>query len=263
MAAVSREGTGADVGWVAPTTIDAVLGRLDEIIERSRQRASRLGYFPALYRKVTAAVQRGIAEGFFDDGERMERLDVVFAERYLRALHEHDDGGRPTEPWRIAFHTAGRWWPIVLQHLLLGINAHINLDLGIAAARVAPGESIHDLRADFDRINSILAGLVDEVSDELAEVWPLLRVLDRLGGRSDEAIINFSMERARDFAWSSALRLAPLGETERNARIAELEASVAELADLVLKPGPLITLATKVVRLGELRGVPRIIEILR
>ena len=29
---------------------------------------------------------------------------------------------------------AGRWRPIVLQHLLLGINAHINLDLGVTAS---------------------------------------------------------------------------------------------------------------------------------
>jgi hypothetical protein len=249
--------------WVAPTTIDEVLARLDEIIARSRQRDSRLGYFPALYRKVTEAVKHRITEDFFDDAARMERLDVLFAQRYLRALHERGSGGRPTEAWRITFDTARHWWPIVLQHLLLGINAHINLDLGIAAAQVAPGARIHDLRADFDRINSILAGLVDEVSDELSQVWPLLRILDRVGGRTDEAIINFSMERARAFAWENALRLAPLSESERAGEIRELDAKVADLAGLVLEPGPLITLATRIVRLGELRSVPKIIDILR
>lgn len=252
----------SDGGWVAPTTIDGVLARLDEIIARSLERESRLGYFAALYRKVTAAVKARLADDFFDDAARMERLDVVFANRYLRALHEYESGRDPGAAWRVAFDTARRWWPIVLQHLLLGMNAHINLDLGIAAATVAPGAEIHALRSDFQRINAILASLVDEVSDELAEVWPLLRLLDWLGGRSDEAIINFSMEQARDFAWLSALRLAPLSAGEQAVCIAELDAEVAGIANLVRRPGPLIGLAARVVRLGERRTVPEIIEIL-
>ncbi len=264
LTAGASDGGGAadDGGWVAPTTIDEVLAQLDAIIERSLERSSRLGYFAALYRKVTAAVRRRLAENFFDDAERMERLDVVFANRYLRALHEHETGRRPTEAWHIAFDATGRWWPIVLQHLLLGMNAHINLDLGIAAARVAPGDSIHGLRDDFQRINSILGSLVEEVSEELAEVWPLLRILDWLGGRSDEAIINFSMEGARDFAWLSALRLAPLNDSDQAGCIAELDAEVADIASLVLKPGPLISLAARIVRLGERLNVPEIIEVL-
>ena len=98
-----------------------------------------MGYFPALYRKVTVEVKRGIEERVFDDGPRMERLDVVFAKRYLDAFDAYMEGGAPTRAWVLAFETTGQWWPIVLQHLLLGMNAHINLDLGIAAARVSPG----------------------------------------------------------------------------------------------------------------------------
>jgi hypothetical protein len=41
--------------------------------------------------------------------------------------------------------------PRVVQHVLLGMNAHINLDLGVAAAEVAPGPAIAGLRGDFDR----------------------------------------------------------------------------------------------------------------
>jgi len=244
-------------------TIDDVLDRLDAIIAGAIEKPSRIGYFPALYRKVTLAVKRGIEDGFFDDAERMERLDVVFANRYLQALHLYESGGQPTRAWRVAFDTAADWWPIVLQHLLLGINAHINLDLGIAAAEVAPGARVQGLRDDFNRINSILGSLVDEVSDELAEVWPLLRVLDWAGGRSDEALINFSMERAREFAWRNATQLASLSAGERRARIERLDREVADLGNLVLDPGPLLTLATRIVRLGEMRGIAPIIQILQ
>ncbi len=90
----------------------------------------------------------------------------------------------------------------------------------------------------------------------------MLRVLDWLGGRSDEAIINFSMERARDFAWQSALRLAPLRAGEQAGCIAELDAAVAEIANLVREPGPLLGLAARIVRLGERLSVPQIVETL-
>ena len=68
---------------MAATDIDGVIQQLDVIIDWAHRHKSRLGYFAALYRKVTLKVKEGISEGFFEDGERMERLDVVFANRYL------------------------------------------------------------------------------------------------------------------------------------------------------------------------------------
>jgi len=233
------------------TTIDGVIARLDEIVRRARDEQSPLGYFAALYRKVTVKVKEGIAEGYFDDGARMERLDIVFANRYLAAFDLHRLGHRPTRSWTVAFEAAGRWWPVVLQHLLLGVNAHINLDLGIAAARTAPGDTLPALRSDFDRINQILASLVDEVERQLARIWPLLSLLDRVGGRTDEAVINFSMERARDHAWSVAERLARFSVSEQEAEIRRLDGGVAEVGARVRKPGLLIGTVLRVVRVGE------------
>lgn len=99
---------------------------------------SRLGYFAALYRRVTMAVKQGVADNIFQDGARMERLDVIFANRYLDALQEFRNGQPTTMSWRAAFQAAAHWYPLVLQQLLVGMNAHINLDLGVAAACCAP-----------------------------------------------------------------------------------------------------------------------------
>jgi len=49
-------------------TIDEVIVHLDDIIARSIREQSRLGYFAALYRKVTVKVKEGIAQGRFEDG---------------------------------------------------------------------------------------------------------------------------------------------------------------------------------------------------
>ena len=89
-----------------PTTIDGVINELDRTIAEARREASRLGYFPALYRKVTLSVKQGIADGRFEDGKRMERLDVIFANRYLQAIAKLRAGEAPTRSWAIAFDAA-------------------------------------------------------------------------------------------------------------------------------------------------------------
>ena len=75
-----------------PRTIAEVIARLTEIVERAEAGGSRLGYFPALYLKVTKRVEHEIRRGAFDDGERMERLDVKFANRYLEAFDRYRAG---------------------------------------------------------------------------------------------------------------------------------------------------------------------------
>ena len=46
--------------------IDEVIARLTDIIDISRQEPGRMGYFAALYRKVTINVKQGILNGRFD-----------------------------------------------------------------------------------------------------------------------------------------------------------------------------------------------------
>lgn len=244
-------------------TIDEVIARLDDIITEAERERSRLGYFPALYRKVTVAVKQAIAAGEFDDGPRMERLDVVFANRYLEAHDRQRGGEAPTDSWGVAFAATRDCLPIVLQHLLLGINAHINLDLGIAAARTAPGARLPGLKRDFDRINELLASLVDEVKGELAQIWAPLGPLDRISGDIEDVCVNFSMALARDGAWAFAMRLAQAGEAEQEQLIVERDARIAELGrDLLWRP-PIGRFALLLIRLGERRSVARNIEILR
>jgi hypothetical protein len=116
-------------------TIDEVIARLDEIIARSIREQSRLGYFAALYRKVAIKIKEGIAEGRFENGPRMERLDVTFANRYLEALDQYRRGEAPTGCWIIAFEAAATWRPIILQQLLLGMNVAHKLRSGHRSSR--------------------------------------------------------------------------------------------------------------------------------
>ena len=80
----------ASVGRGGPTDLEQVhlAVTLDDVIEETRVDASRAGYFAAMYRKVTVAVRDAVVAGRFADGDRMARLDRVFAERYLDAYDQ-------------------------------------------------------------------------------------------------------------------------------------------------------------------------------
>ena len=241
--------------------VDEVIEALDEIVSWARTRQSPLGYFAALYVEVTRTVARGTETGFFDDDHRMQDLVTVFANRYLAALGAHRHGARPTGCWGVAFDAADDSTLIVLQHLLLGINAHINLDLGVAAAEVSPGDAITGLRADFDRINQILAMMTSEAQHALAQISPWLGVLDVVGGRTDDEVVRFSIEVARHEAWRFAVELARTPAAEQAGPIAARDRFVAQLGRRVRRPG-LVTPALWLIRLRESKDVRRNLDVL-
>ncbi|HEU0175236.1 MAG TPA: DUF5995 family protein [Blastocatellia bacterium] len=243
--------------------IDEVIARLTDIIDVSRQESNRLGYFAALYRKVTVSVKQGALNGRFEDGARIERLDVNFANRYLEAYELHRKGEAPSASWQASFEAAGHWRPLILQHLLLGINAHINLDLGIAAVETSSGGQLASLKHDFDLVNKLLADLVQPVQDEIGEVSPWIGFLEKIDPSADDAIINFSMDRARASAWDFAVRLNSLGGNERIAVVKLRDQEVAALGRLVHKPlGVLLNLGLLAIRSRESNDVARVIDAL-
>ena len=76
--------------------------------------------------------------------------------------HNYKTSQPISKSWKASFDVQKQ--PItIIQHLLLGMNAHINLDLGQAAAKVAKPNRINDLENDFMEVNKVLAGLIDEM----------------------------------------------------------------------------------------------------
>ncbi|WP_433765996.1 DUF5995 family protein [Flavobacterium ginsenosidimutans] len=232
-------------------TIDEVILLLDEIIEKSKIDQSNLGLFAILYREVTVRVKEGIHAGSFQNGERMEKLDVIFANRYLKAYYQYQAKEKPSECWAFAFEQAEKFWPIVLQHLLLGINAHINLDLGIASAEVSTIEDIEDLKADFDKINFILSNLVGGVEKCLIKIWPTLTWILKLTGKIDNFFIDFSMETARNGAWKFANEFVAVPEDGREVCTQLRDKRITEIARLVSNPGYFVSAVFKFIRLFE------------
>jgi hypothetical protein len=244
------------------STIDDVIHQLTAIVEWSKQSNSRIGYFAALYRKVTAQVQNGVEEGLYDDGPRMECLVVIFANRYIHACHMYQTNQMPTRSWVRAFVETKRWWPIVMQHLLMSMNAHINLDLGIATAETVPPEELPNMKGDFDKINHVLASLMGDAQNELAQIWPLLGLMNRHLGNVETVIINFSMGKARDAAWSFAETLSYLSTEQRQQEITNKDKKIALFSNVIAHPGFTASFISKIIRLGERGTIRQLIETL-
>lgn len=219
-------------------SISDVLQKLEQIIAWAKTNESPLGYFAALYYKMTQAVRDAILRGEFENGSRMEQMDVAFARRYFEALDSWQNGKKPTESWRIAFEATQNESLTVMQHLLLGMNAHINLDLGISAASIRQRDAIFGLRKDFMHINQIIEALTNQTQSQLARIWLPFAWLDRLFRTEDEGWIGFSIKVARGAAWKFAqmVAFAPDQAAEK-VIIQQMDTNVAFLAQKVHTPG--------------------------
>jgi Family of unknown function (DUF5995) len=244
------------------SNIDEVLALLEQIIADCTARRDPLGYFPALYRQVTLKVKAGIAAGFFDDGPRMDRFDALFANRYFAAWETFTAGGLPSKSWRVAFNATRSGRTIILQDLLVGINAHINLDLGVVTGETFQGAELEAFHPDFNRINQILSVLIPPVEAVIARFSPLFGILERLGGKDALEVLGFSMDAARDDAWLHAVLLALQPPVARPLTSQALDRKVAFLGRLVAQPGGLVGRALELIRETESQDVPAILAAL-
>lgn len=243
-------------------SIDEVLQNLAQIIQSSRQNRKRAGYFAALYYRLTVRIRDEIAVGGFDDGERVRRLAIALANRYFEAYVLFQQGGRPARCWEMAFRANRDTWLVVLQHLLLALNAHINLDLAVATATTCPASKLRAFRADFDRINQILSKLVDDVIQELSQIWPVFGALSPLVRGADGSMVRFSLPRAREHAWDLACELAGLTAAAQSPILDRHDQQILEVAETIRNPG-LLNLPLMTVRLIERGGVAETIELLQ
>lgn len=245
------------------TTIDGVIAQLDNILEWSMDNKSRVGYFAMMYRRMTVAVKKGILANEFQDGKRMEKLDIVFAKRYFDAWEAYTNNQPCPKSWHTTFEAFQNSELIVLQHLLLGVNTHINLDLCIAAAQGCPGDSIYDLQPDFEKINDIIETQSQLIQDSLSKIWPPLKLLTNISNSREKAILNFSIVNARKCSWANAIVLANINDTLKTTHISQIDNMVVGLANQIINPGIWMEFLLKPVRMMEDVDTSKMIALLR
>ncbi|HLT37270.1 MAG TPA: DUF5995 family protein [Enhygromyxa sp.] len=243
------------------STIPEVIAHLQQIVADEAAAQSRLALFPALYCELTQRLAAGLAAGEFREPERIEQVGARFANRYFDALTAYRNGDEPTRSWAVSFEQARSGRLLTIQDLLLGINAHINLDLAIATAEIG-GDRVADLHADFLHVNVLLEDLFDRTQNTLAALSPLLDILDRLGRDGDEWLGNFVLKKARDVAWENAVMLAGLGGAPRAAWVYMLDVSASRLGHMIASPSYLVRKAIELIRETEEQDVKVIVAAL-
>ncbi|MFF8965573.1 DUF5995 family protein [Streptomyces globisporus] len=181
------------------------------VIERMRELRSRwpsgdgVAVFNAAYLEVAERVAPDFGRGRPDDREAAALLGVRCAERYLSAAETATAGGRPPECWRPLLPCRRHPGVRPLQFALSGLQAHVGHDLVLAVVDTCRTFDCEppDLEGEFERVGDLLALLEERIHDELMPGPELLEIADPL----THLVSSWSLERAREAAWSTARTL--------------------------------------------------------
>lgn len=242
--------------------IEEVLKKLDEIIIRCKENKSPAGYFACTYRIMTAQVLKGIQQKKFEDNPRMILLDIAFAQRYLEAWDNYSKDKKCSNSWYIAFEATQNKDLLILQHIFLGMNAHINLDLGISAASIMPYRKINPLKKDFENINNVIASINQKVQDSLNKICYPVQLIDQLSNGKDNVILDFAISKARDTSWATAVIASNTPNFLREQVINIVDYAAAKVATQILNPKILTPALLKELKKCESSDIIKNIEIL-
>lgn len=204
----------------------------------------RRSIFLGCYAMMTGNMLDAVDTGRFADDAWVARLLQRFAEYYFEALELYE-ARNPETPhvWQLAHDTAQRETVMTVQHLLIGVNAHINYDLVFAVAELLSSEwdsltaaQRAQRRADYDLVNAIIGETIDRVQDQILEARsPWLDLIDKLLGPVDEWLISEVITRWRDEVWRQAVRYVETpAPDEREAQRHDIEAEALRLGRAIL-----------------------------
>lgn len=219
---------------------DPALHLMDEWIARWEQSNDQRVIFLRCYRMMTANMLDAVERDEFLDGAWVDRLLHRFADYYFEALWAYEDGEQ-TMPavWKAAFWAAGNKAYSPLQHLLLGVNAHINYDLVLTLEELLQPEwqTLEPARramrrSDHQHVNHVIAATIDAVQDDILEpAMPVMQAVDVLLGPIDEGLISGLISRWRGKVWQHAVYLVEASsEDERSAWVQRVERDALQIA---------------------------------
>lgn len=196
------------------------------------------GVFTTAYLHITQSIGAAIEENSFQNNSWSRDYLISFANLYRIAILNYEQGKTDQVPksWRLAFDLAENDDGYIVQHLLLGINAHINHDLALALHQISINPNREEKYQDHKEINIILEKATDGLKQNVAEKYvPILKRLDRGLGTVDDDLIEFSIPKAREHAWSMAIALrSAQTDVERVMLQKSLDEQAAVLARLIL-----------------------------
>lgn len=249
--------------------LEALVAVTDRLLAEGDQRAA----FPDIYAIITRRVSESVAlgkGGFFLEPGWISRLAGRFCERYLETLRASLQGDpQDTGAWSIAYSCCELGDMLPVNHVMLGLSAHINYDLAIGiAANIAELGGADDpsmlarYKHDHDAVNHLLRASVPEAFDHLLDKHrcPGSKLLYRYAYGTTEWLAMQLLEAWRERVWGDAIDLVHAQSAiERSAVRRRIEVRSRHYAKLLAAPGlvPLASVARRADHDGALRRAGR------
>ena len=169
---------------------------------------------------MSANMIEAIKKDDFHDSKWVYRLLELFSEYYFIGLKSYES--KKTDPlvWQYVYKKASDNKLYDIQHLLIGVNAHINYDLVLTLYDILLPEW-HTLSQreqklryeDHCHVNDIIAATIDKVQDEILEPnEPFLDWVDKIFGRFDEYILSKIISSWRQEVWENSQKMLAISD---------------------------------------------------
>lgn len=200
-----------------PTTIDGVITMMQNI-DTLLPGDDGLKWFNLLYLYVTKEVRDQHPANGFGDAAWINRLDVVFANFYFRAIADSLNQSSTPSSWQALFEARHRPEVDRIQFALAGMNAHINHDLSLALLQT--DDELHLVpslnspeHSDYEHVNDLLEAVLPQALQFLAT--GVLGELAQDTGKIGRLLAIWDVRVARDLAWDFADHLRNLNGVAR------------------------------------------------
>lgn len=238
------------------------LQSLQQLALQYRENRDRKGYFAAYLSRYALRLRDAVAAAEFKESARTERVCVSALQRYLESTTIFQQGGRPISSWDYALAASRDTWLVVAQHILLGLNAHLNLDVGSAVASACPPDELPGFRGDFEKLCGIHEAVMEEVWSELGQLWPAFAAASPVLRSPGPTLIRFRLPRAFEQAWRLAQELSGLNAAARGPVRDRYNQTTRLLAEVIRNPG-VLNVPLMSVRLIERGDIAETIELIQ
>jgi hypothetical protein len=200
--------------------VNSVTALIDELrrLEGALSPGNGVKWFVRLYRETTEAIALELKGGDLEDPVFLELLVLVYGNSVLNVTEDAERrSSRIARAWVPLFERRNDHRVAPIQFALAGLNAHTNHDVPIGLVHackstgIAPATDGPQYR-DYMRITTLLKRTTDQVKQWL--LTDALEELDRSFGDLDDTVAIWSLQRARQAAWTSGEVLWSLREND-------------------------------------------------
>ena len=201
--------------------VNSVSDLLSELrrLEGALSPGNGVKWFIRLYREVTEAIALELKGGDLEDPVFMELLVLVYGNSVLNVTEDAEQrSSRIARAWAPLFERRNDHRVAPIQFALAGLNAHTNHDVPIGLVHACRSTGIEPdsdspQHRDYMKFTTLLKRTTDDVKQ-----WLLTGALDEIDvafGDLDDTVAIWSLQRARQAAWTSGEVLWTLRDNDR------------------------------------------------